>query len=97
MIKYGKNNKENWQIIKEADPSDIWFHLDSFPSCHVIFHGVPSKNDIIDCATLCKEKSKYRNLKNLKIVYTVVNNLRLGEEVGSVYFKSVKKCNHIII
>ena len=35
IFKIGQNSKENWELLDE-DQDYIWFHLASFPSCHVI-------------------------------------------------------------
>jgi predicted ribosome quality control (RQC) complex YloA/Tae2 family protein len=32
----GKSAKENWKLIDDSMPNDIWFHLDDVPSSHVI-------------------------------------------------------------
>jgi len=36
IYKIGKNAKNNFEIIDESDPNDIWFHLKDVSSCHVI-------------------------------------------------------------
>lgn len=36
VYKIGKNAKNNFEIIDESDPNDIWFHLKEVSSCHVI-------------------------------------------------------------
>ena len=35
-IKIGQNAKENWDLIDNSESFDLWFHLDLFPSPHVI-------------------------------------------------------------
>ena len=32
----GNSAKENWEILEEALQTDVWFHLDGFPSSYVI-------------------------------------------------------------
>ena len=32
----GKNATDNTKIVKNASPSDVWFHVLDKPSCHVI-------------------------------------------------------------
>ena len=92
----GQNAQENWDIIDNADQSEIWFHLDSFPSPHVIIkHTNPPKNIIYQAAFLCKDYSKYKNYKNLKIIYTTCKNIKKTEVKGSVIIKG--KTNKITI
>ena len=95
-IVIGKDARDNWNIVKQSDPAYTWVHLNSFPSPHVIIQSEdPSKEDLMKAACLCKDKSKYSRLKNIKVVYTKVENLRLGSEVGVVEFKSRNKCNFV--
>jgi len=94
----GKNAQENWNIIDNAKSDDWWFHIDDFPSCHVILKTIenikPSKKIINYCACLCKENSKLKNNKNVKIIYTQIKNIKKADIVGSVYTKNTKiiKC-----
>lgn len=97
-IKVGKNAQNNWDIITDADPNDWWFHLNDFPSPHVIVHcDEPFKKlpklVIKKCAVLCKSKSKYANQKKLSIIYTQVKNISFGEHIGSVITSNTKLIN----
>ena len=95
-IKLGQNAKENWDLIDQSPDDYIWMHLDSFPSCHIIIEDSdPSNELLIKGAQLCKDNTKYRNLRNLKICYTTISNLIKGKEVGSVSYKSKRKVNYI--
>lgn len=97
QIVIGSNAEENWDIIKESEPGHIWFHLNSFPSPHVIIRSEePTESDILAAAYLCKSKSKYKNIKNAKVVYTRVHNLEMGNDVGSVKIISKRKCKYTI-
>jgi predicted ribosome quality control (RQC) complex YloA/Tae2 family protein len=93
----GKNKEDNWKIFSEADPMDLWFHLDKFPSCYVILKGDYSKERIQLAAELCKNNTKYRNLKNVAVIYTEKSNLKKGTNVGEVIIKNNKKVKKIII
>ena len=98
-IKVGKNKFENWNIIDEADQNDIWFHVESNPSPHVVLHMISDNNIlknipkkiIIECAILCKENSKYKNNQKVSIIYTQIKNIVKGEDVGSVITKKLEK------
>ena len=94
IIKIGKNKEENWKIIQESEDNDFWFHLNDYPSCHVIITSNGNKkldNKVLKRgAVLCKQYSKYSNFKNLEIIYTKIKNIKLSDEVGSVITKNTK-------
>ena len=81
---------------------DLWFHIADYPSCHVIIkkYGIEEgdteeninySNQIIFLgANLCKKNSKYKNEKKIKIVYTLIKNIKKGKIIGSVYTKNEK-------
>lgn len=97
VVKIGSNARENWQLV-DSDESYTWLHLNSYPSCHVVIESYqPTQSEIIFAAQLCKENTKYRNLRNLKICYTTCGNLRKGIDVGSVVYKSKRKVKYIVI
>jgi predicted ribosome quality control (RQC) complex YloA/Tae2 family protein len=92
----GKNAQDNWNCIQNSNPNWLWFHLDKFPSAHII---ICKDNDInqedIDFAVkLVIENSKYK-FNNIGVVYCKIDNLVLGIEVGSVTFKSNNKVTKI--
>ena len=96
IIKIGQSAKENWYLIDNSNQNYIWLHLDSFPSCHIVIEDEnPSNELLLESARLCKENTKYRNLKNLKICYTTISNLIKGNEIGSVSYKSNRKVKYI--
>eukprot|EP01052_Picozoa_sp_SAG31_P086258 SAG31_NODE_46888_length_252_cov_1.013072_1_plen_53_part_01 len=35
-ILVGQSAYENEQLVAQASPQDLWFHLEQLPSCHVI-------------------------------------------------------------
>jgi predicted ribosome quality control (RQC) complex YloA/Tae2 family protein len=84
-IKVGQNVKENWQLLDEASDYHWWFHLDAFPSPHVFLSTVkPSKSQLYKCARYCQEYSKYKNYKNLYVIYTQRKNVKKGTKEGEV-------------
>ena len=107
-IEVGQNARENWDLIDNSDNNDLWFHLDEYPSAHVILSQNISKlniselnildypNQIITIASdYCKSYSKNGiNLKKVKIVYTQLKNLKKGKEIGSVI---VSEPNYIYV
>ena len=98
VIKIGKNQQENWDLIDSSYEKFTWLHLNSYPSGHVVIEDEnPSAEVIFAAASLCKESTKYRNLKNVKVAYTFIENLKKGEEVGSVYYHSNRKVKYVIV
>lgn len=98
-IQIGSNAKENWTLIDNSYPEDLWFHLDDFVSAHVVISQDTNNqeeifyhNQIIGlAANYCKSNSKNgKNLYKAKIVYTEIKNLKKGKEVGSVYISKPK-------
>ena len=58
----GQNAKENWDLL-DNNENFLWFHLKSFPSCHVIIlNENPNETTIQKAAELCKENTKYKNM-----------------------------------
>jgi len=97
VCKIGQNAQENWDIIKESNQTDLWFHIDKLPSCHVVLSTKNKKfdkDDIRTCAKLCKENSKYNGTVN--IIYTQIKNISIDKsQVGSVHVK--KSCKKICV
>ncbi len=97
IFKVGQNSKENWELLDE-EQDYIWFHLASFPSCYVICcDNNLTKEMIMYGALLCKDNTKYRNLRNLRVNYTLLSNITKAETEGAVYMKSKRKVNNIVI
>jgi len=92
MIKIGESQEDNDQIISEASQTDIWFHLENLPSCHVIIScdkkNPISKEMIKHCANLCKINGKYKNHKKLRVNYCPTKNIKKTDVQGQVIIKS---------
>jgi|APSaa5957512493_1039668.scaffolds.fasta_scaffold39960_2 predicted ribosome quality control (RQC) complex YloA/Tae2 family protein len=96
IIILGENDKENSDIIKTAKQNQYWFHLKSNPSPHAILEtDEPTQNEINYVANIVKSKSKLKNLKNVKIIYTLIKNIRLTNKLGCVQIK--KKCKIVTV
>lgn len=94
----GESAKENWELIDNSESEWTWFHLKSFPSSHVIVHKETLTSDeLIQAAKECKMSTKYRNLKNIKISYCQISNVRKASNVGAVNFVSNRKVKQIQI
>lgn len=98
-IKMGKNAEGNDKIISEANQTDVWFHLNNLPSCHVIIKcnkDNPITNEMINyCAGLVKFNTKFRNISKVTIIYTEIKNIRKTNIKGQVIIRG--KTNNIIV
>lgn len=101
VCKIGTSAVENWKMLEDCKINHLFFHLSSFPSCFVILEwdasSIPTDDIIYEAARQCKEHTKYRNLKNIKVDYTNSCNVVKGEEVGEVYYKSNRQVKQIIV
>lgn len=96
----GRNAQDNWDIINKSEQNWLWIHLDKFPSGHIIICkeiSTVTDEEIIYGCNLCRSYSKYKNLYPLTFVYSEIKNLRLGTDIGSVYFKNNKRSNKKIL
>ena len=102
----GQSAKENWELLSKADQTYIWFHLNSFSSPYVIMcssidnleqliknseNGLSVNQFLIYGAELCKENSKYKHLKDIKIMYTNIKNVSKGEKEGEALIKGKRQ------
>ena len=94
--KIGTNADDNQQLVQSSDPNFYWFHLEKFPSAHVVVSVNELTNEIIfNASSLVKEFSKYK-FKHIGVSYCKINNLVHDKEPGLVFFKSnrqVKRFN----
>jgi predicted ribosome quality control (RQC) complex YloA/Tae2 family protein len=112
-VYYGRNAKENWELIDNCEENDIWFHIDDYPSSHVILEvcdDTDISSDLYEyCCKLCVEctpKMKRKNVSrvlhvshvsHVKVIYTNCGNIRKGKVVGEVYIENVKLLNYKIV
>ena len=96
----GQSAKENWEILDQAktnNPDYIWFHLNSFPSPYVIMCATMCELEN-DCtlylqygAALCKDHSKYKNFRDLKILYHPIKKITKTSKIGEVTLTGKRK------
>jgi len=87
----GRNKYDNWDLIDNSKPWDVWFHVENAPSCHVIlemddvdkWRNIP-RAVLKRGAGLCKEHSSSKSIAQCPVIYTTVDKLVKGREVGSV-------------
>lgn len=94
-IHIGVDKYNNFELIDNSMDSDIWFHVDGEPSCHVILKNTGKLRDIPKqvikrCAYLCKINSKAKTQKKCNIIYTKLENVVKTEIVGQVAVQSFK-------
>ena len=90
----GKNAPNNWEIYKLSNQTDTIFHLDKFPSPYVIINKPMAElsTELIQfAATVCKSKSKYKNVPNVGVLYTPIYNTTMGDKIGSFVIISNRK------
>ena len=88
-IYVGRNAKQNWELLENADDNDIWMHLDKLPSCYVIIDSNSSspinKTHIKYAAQLCVTYSKTKipnDVKGIYYIYTNCKNVKKGKSTG---------------
>ena len=85
-INIGKNAKENWKLLEEANKNDIWFHLNDNSSPYVIIeydNNYKLKHkDLKLAGRLCKAHSKEKNSKNVEVCYLEVRYVKKGQILG---------------
>jgi len=88
----GSNAQDNFDLIDESEPFDLWFHISGHSSCHVIAKMPPDikldkkqKSQIIkQGALICKQHSKFKTLHEVTIIYTQISNVVKQQTVGQV-------------
>tara|TARA_E500000178_G_C16743925_1_gene627275 strand:+ start:30 stop:359 length:330 start_codon:yes stop_codon:yes gene_type:complete len=85
----GQSAKENWDLFDKylkINNNFIWFHLNSFSSGYVfmLYEDIENIELINYGAFLCKENTKYKNLKDIKICYTTLNKLKKTNIIGEI-------------
>ena len=104
ICKVGKNAEENWKLLDESNDNNLFFHLTYFPSCYVILqcdenivYNENYKDILKKCSEICKENTKFKKLPNLRVDYTFCNNIEKGNNIGEIFYKSLRKTKEIIV
>ena len=88
IIRVGKNENENDELITKASPEDYWLHLSNFPSPHCIILNPSGKrihNKIIKhAAYLTKKHSKHANISKIDIDVTRIKFIKTTNKKGLV-------------
>jgi hypothetical protein len=97
IYRVGTSAKDNTQLIKDSEANWTWFHLEKFPSCHVVIcKGDCNSIEIDIAANLVKDNSKYK-FKHIGVNYCTINNLIHCDKPGAVSFISTRKVKTIHI
>lgn len=94
----GENAKDNFDIIDQAKPNDLWFHVSQRPSCHVVavipegkkYDKKQLHKIIVQGSVLCKKHSKYDSIQKLSIMYSNIHNITKTDTVGAVNIDTYK-------
>jgi predicted ribosome quality control (RQC) complex YloA/Tae2 family protein len=94
----GSNAQDNFNIIEQADPKDIWFHIGSHPSAHIIarishldkLDKKSIQQIVTQGAVLCKQVSKYPSVKKLDITWAYISNVKPTDILGTVNVSQAK-------
>ena len=78
----GRNALENTKLIQESEPLDVWFHIDGYPSAHLIMKNPEKltlkqlrKEGIIYKMALHLKKKNHKKANNINIIYTYIRNV----------------------
>ena len=83
----GKNAKDNWNLLDNSEPDDIWVHINNYPSCYVIIKNFNNiqKEHIEHACKLCYLKSKNKLpsfLKKIQFCYLECKYVKKGKSTG---------------
>lgn len=95
----GQNANDNFYVIDNSKPTDIWFHLKDISSCHVVA-CMPEdinidkkfmKKIINTGALLCKTNTlKAKTIDNVEVIYTSIQFVTKTKVPGSVIAEKTK-------
>ena len=94
-IHCGRNAQGNNELLTQAAPDDVWFHIDGMSSAHVILVNKGSvslrkipKQVIKRAACICKASVKASG--TVTIIYTQCKNVEKTDIIGMVIPHNVK-------
>ena len=96
VLRLGQTAGENAALVRDADPTHYWVHLERFPSGHVIVEAaMPSDRVLARAASLCLDHTKYRRLGNVYASATPVSNLKPADLLGEVEFLAPRRVRRV--
>lgn len=93
--KFGKNAKNNHELIKNADENDWWVHLKDDSSPHVIIE----KDNITDkdLKFVCNKIYNKNKFNPKKFIYTQIKNLKIGKKNGHAVIKNKSDLKYYLL
>ena len=97
-FRVGQSAQENFDLIDDALPRDLWFHVSQESSCHVVA-TLPQGNKYdkkqlhkiaVQGAVICKQHCRYKSEKDIRVIYTTISNVKKGNYVGTVFVEDYK-------
>ncbi|MBO7214484.1 MAG: NFACT family protein [Clostridia bacterium] len=87
----GKNNLQNDRLLSSCDRGDIWFHVKSYHSSHLVIvtNGKPVPNSVITtCAEICAYYSEVGEGAKVEVDFTLRKFVKKqgGLNLGGVYY-----------
>jgi predicted ribosome quality control (RQC) complex YloA/Tae2 family protein len=82
----GQNQMENGDILMQAHPDDLWFHLEKMSGPHMILQnaGEPVPKRYINAIGGMFRNYKLNMPSRCRVIYTEVRNVKTTDVVGSV-------------
>lgn len=89
LVEVGKNSVQNDHLTLTAKKDYYWMHVSELAGSHVVIHSIaPSKQTLLEAASLAAYYSKGRGLKNVPVDVLKVSQLHKpkGAKAGLVTF-----------
>ncbi len=90
----GKNNLQNDRLLTLADKGDLWFHVKSYHSSHLILkaNAKPTDKVITTCAEICAFYSQANGGAKVEVDYTERKFVKKqgGKNLGGVFYTDQK-------
>ena len=90
-FRIGSNAHENFDLIDDSHPNDLWFHVNQSPSCHVvakirdnIYDKKQQHKIAIQGAILCKQFSKCKSERSVSIMVAPIHCITKTKKIGCV-------------
>lgn len=88
----GQNRHENWRLLDDADPRDIWFHANGSSSAYAILYAPDADVVPYSVVKFCAE-----HIDSNDVIYTRVSNLRKGKKIGEAVILDTKLITRLIV
>jgi len=92
----GTNAADNFKVIDESNPTDLWFHIENDSSAHIVakIHNKLDRkglNAIIKQGSqLCKQFYTKGNTDNICVVYCKIHDIQKTDIPGKVIIQNYK-------